>query len=62
MVRDSKVYACPHTNLGKVLFNCLMFCDEEIRDLSNKIIEFSAVEFPKFCRNVKHICVLPIAC
>ena len=49
MVRDSKVYACPHTNLGKVLFNCLIFCDKEIRDLSNKIIEFSAVEFPKFC-------------
>ena len=47
MVRDSKVYACSHTNLGKVLFNCLLFCGKEIRDLSNKIIEFSVVEFPK---------------
>ena len=47
MVRVSKVYACSHTNLGKVLFNCLLFCGKEIRDLSNKIIEFSVVEFPK---------------
>ena len=31
----SKVYACSDTDLGEVLFNYVMFCGKENRDLSS---------------------------
>ena len=40
-VADSKVYACSDTDLGKVLFHYVMFCNKENRDLLRKIYRIS---------------------
>ena len=59
---DWKVYACLDIDLGEVLFHYAVFCDKENRDLSNNVIAFRSVEFPKFFWTVKHICALFSAC
>ena len=40
-VADLKVYACSDTDLGKVLFHYIMFCNKENRDLLRKIYRIS---------------------
>ena len=40
-VADSKVYVCSDTDLGKVLFHYVMFCNKENRDLLRKIYRIS---------------------
>ena len=58
---DSKVYACSDTDLGKVLFHYVMFCDKANTYLSSKIYRASFGGISKDFLDLKHICALPTA-
>ena len=43
-----KVFACSDTELGKILFHFILFCDKENRDLLSKIYFFSFGKISRF--------------
>ena len=43
-----KVFACSDTELGKILFHFILFCDKENRDLLSKIYFFSFEKISRF--------------
>ena len=45
-----KVFACSDTELGKILFHYVLFCDKENRDLLSKIYFFSFGKISRFAR------------
>ena len=60
--RQVRKFTSAQIDLGKVLFDYVMFCDRKTGIFRARFVAFPSVEFPKICWTVKYICALLSSC